>query len=177
MLMLIEHSDKVLTLFSGIMSFTVAFTVFFIILGLSLRFEDNIPMAVIKMLVLASVTGLCCYYETAVKPMYAMLMLVAMIIAMIYMIIWWMYDASDIKELIFFILLDIIFAFVAQGAAARVLDLTDNGIVIGIVRVLPAAVFVVSVGCFIADMIWFRKDLRSADFDPSDYVEVGGELR
>lgn len=158
-------------------AFLVGFAVFFIALGLSLSFEDEVPLAVIRMAILSVVTGLCCYYETLVSPTFAMLLLAAMLIIMVFMVVWWLSAGSTIKELIFFSLLDLLYMLVAQGAAVRILDLTDNGIIIGVVRVLPVAVFIISVGCFIADMIWFRKELESDEFDPSDYLEVGGEER
>lgn len=158
-------------------SIFVGFAVFFIALGLSMSFEDKIPLAVIRMVILSVVTGLSCYYETIVSPIFAMLLLTAMLIIMVFMVVWWMCDGSTIKELIFFILLDLLYLLVAQGAAVRIIDLTESQIIIGLVRVLPVVVFIISIGIFIADMIWFRKDLESEDFDPSDYIEVGGEER
>lgn len=94
----------------------------------------------------------------------AMIMLIISFAVMGYLIYWWNQEGSTVKELVVFILLNVLILWgLAMPAAAAIRDITQIGWVIAVVESLPKMLFIVSVGYFIANMIWFRQELDTLE--------------
>lgn len=89
----------------------------------------------------------------------AIILYVIMLAVMGYMIYWWMQEGSNIKELITFAVMMLLFTLVTKGCGARIYDITSMGWLRGIINSIPTIVFLMSIGYMIADMIWFHAEL------------------
>lgn len=122
-----------------------------------------------RALAIGAAAGLVHGIAPKVPAWLAMILLVTMLILMAYMVIWWYTEGSTLKEMLAFVVIDGLFTFTGSSAAARILDLTSYGWLIGIVRALPAVFLVLSIGFFIFDRINFKEWLVSEDFTTEGY--------
>lgn len=67
--------------------------------------------------------------------------------------------------------LNVLLTLVAQANAVRIYDLTDKPFLVGLIRVLPFVVLIMSTAICIANMMWFREELNSGHFDPQDFLD------
>lgn len=90
----------------------------------------------------------------------ALIELLVTLVMMAYLVYWWYKEGSDIKELVLFIVLDLILMRLANAAAIRIIDVTDSKFLIGFVTWLPKMMLVVSIGYFVSNKIWWYCDLK-----------------
>ena len=163
-----------------VFAIVVAIVLFVLVFAICVAFEETTLIRVIsKVVVIPAFATLVYYYAPKTSSVLAMTMLAGLIITMLYMVLWWAWEGSNAKEFVLFFLTDLLLCLIATETAVRVIDLTSIRVVVGLVRAIPTVVFIISIGYFIADMIWFKKNLKSEDFDASDYLTdeemVGGE--
>lgn len=114
----------------------------------------------IKAVVCGFAVAIFYYYADKLSAPLALVMMAAMLALMVYLILWWKDEASNVKELIVFVLLDSLLSLVAKSLAMRSYDIFSARWLIGIFTALPTMMLLVSLGIFIADMIWFRERLK-----------------
>lgn len=162
-----------------ILAIIMAIVLFVLVFAICVAFEETTLIRVIsKVVVMPAFATLVYYYAPKTSSVLAMTMLAGLIITMLYMVLWWAWEGSSVKEFVLFFLTDLLLCLIATETAVRVIDLTSIRVVVGLVRAIPTVVFIISIGYFIADMVWFHKGLKSDDFDPYEYLdedEVGGE--
>lgn len=90
----------------------------------------------------------------------ALIELLVTLVMMAYLVYWWYKEGSDIKELVLFIVLDLILMRLANAAAIRIIDITDSKFLIGFVTWLPKMMLVISIGYFVGNKIWWYCDLK-----------------
>ena len=107
------------------------------------------------------------FFATASKvPIWlAMLFLGVTLAIMVLGIWWWKANGSTIKELIFFLLLLAVITPIGKSLAVRCFDWPIPRWTAGLIASLPDVACVISVGFYIANMIWFKISL-----------EEGGEI-
>lgn len=128
-----------------------------LVVSISSRFEEPMIQMGVKAGVAALLTIIFFATASKVPIIVAMLFLIVALAMMGYMIWWWIEDGSTVRELVSFILVDFLLMLIAKALAIRVLDTVIPRWIAGIITALPSVVFVVSVGLFIANMIWFRE--------------------
>ncbi|MBR3324398.1 hypothetical protein IKG24_02615 [Candidatus Saccharibacteria bacterium] len=129
--------------------------------------KDKIPLAVAY----GCIFGLDAWAisrSARFRPGEAMLMLFLGLLVVVVLAIRWLLSGSTVKELIFFVILDLLLMLGNMQAAARIYDLTSKAVLLGLVEVLPEIFFLVSVAFFIANMIWFRDHLENATAEALD---------
>ena len=137
----------------------------------SLRFKENWKFGVAQALTCGIVCGLVTMLSPKVFPVIAMIFLIAILMLMVYVIFWWRINGSTVKELIIVSLADLMMMLTGQSAAARILDITSIRWIAGVIKVLPTVAFILSVGFFISNMIYWKGFLESDDFDPDAVIE------
>ena len=143
---------------------------FFLVLAAGKRFGERPLIRNIKAATLAIVGGVVTALSSRVTPVLAMVFLFAMVAESIYLAAWWSEEGSTIKELIIFVFIEGFWMASAESAAVRISDMTDIGWAIGTVRAVPLIAFLLSFGFFIFNMICWREEINSEDFDPDDYL-------
>lgn len=143
----------------------------YFILTASVLFEEKAAKMVMNVFVITIPTGFCFYWATGVFPAWGVILGALACAAMIYVVIWWSQEGSAIKEFLIFVVIDAILASTAASGIARIYDLTEIRWVIGILKAIPWILYVMSVGYFLFDIIQFKQDLGSEDFDPYDYLD------
>lgn len=150
--------------FIVIIGVLVGFVVGAICLTISNYFEEENSKEIMIRAGVAFLLYIIVYATIGKAPAWlAMIMLLIPLAMMGYLIYWWYQEGSTVKELIAFMLLDVLILWgLAMPAAASILDITQ-GWVAAIVMSLPKIVFIVSVGFFIANMIWFKEEMNSLE--------------
>lgn len=136
----------------------------------SRRFGEKRKVTMAEIAAYSLLSGVVCAFSPKVPAWLAMCFLFAVLLAMFAIAVWWDANGSTIRELLIVAFIDLIFTLVGSSAAARILDLSSARVLVGIVRVLPGAAFVLSIGFFISDMIAYREWRESEDADPDEYL-------
>lgn len=140
--------------------------VIFTLLGiLSKWFEEPKSLGTKKAAIGGIVVAIASYLAPKVPAGIAMLLLILMLATMGYMVYYWMENGSTVKELTLISGIDTMFHLVALSCAARIWDLTSWKWLSHFVTWLPTATLVISIGFFIANMIWFHESLERGDFN------------
>lgn len=84
------------------------------------------------------------------------------IMLMLGFLVWWTKSGSAIKELLVFIVLDFLVMLAIRPASARLVG-NQNSLLGAILRSVPSMLFIMSIGYYIANMIWFKVSLRGGD--------------
>ena len=137
----------------------VALVVAAICTTISKFFEENF----VKMVVRAAVFGIlyAVIYITVPKtPVWLAMIMLAVTLAMMgYLVHWWRQEGSAIKELVAFIALDLLITWgLGMPSAAAILDVSQGVLAMMLIAV-PRMVCLLSIGYFVANLIWFRKDV------------------
>lgn len=136
-----------------------------LMLSVSVRFEEPKLRMGIECAV-ATVISVLVYATASKVPIWlALIFLIIMLAMMGFMVWWWNENGSTIKEMIHFIVIDLLFMLIAKAVAVRLYDWPLPRWFVGIIAALPAVMFVMSIGYFIANRIWFKASL-----------EEGGEI-
>jgi hypothetical protein len=154
----------------------VGVIMFFLLLAAGRRFGEPVLIIRVRAVALAVMVGIVTAFSPKVPTFLAMIFLLAMVAGVIYFVAWWSEEGSEIRELIIFGIIDGIWAASAESAAARILDMTEIGWVIGIVRAVPLIALLLSFGFFIFNMICWREEINSEEFDPDDYLNGDEKL-
>ena len=120
--------------------------------------------------------GLLVAIAPKIPPVIALVFMVADLMLMVMIILWWNVNGSTVKELILVSIIDFFLMLAGSSAAARIMDLTSIKWVVGLIRALPLVLFVLSVGFFIMNMIYFKEWLESEEFDPDYYLNGDEEM-
>ena len=143
----------------------------FIFTASNLFASDSWGMILLKTTAISIPAGLCLYWSSKAPAVIAILLGMAMLIAMIYIAIWWSADGSDVREFLVFVVIDLMLTWISLSGIARVYSLTEIRVITGLLMAIPKIFFVMSIGYFLYDMIGFRSDIKSEDFDPYDYLD------
>lgn len=162
-----------MSIVSGIITGIV---MFFLLLAAGRRFGERPLIRRVRAVALAVMIGIVTAFSPKVSTFLAMIFLLAMVVGVIYFVAWWSMEGSEIRELIIFGIIDGIWAASAESAAVRILDMTEIGWVIGIVRAVPLIMLLLSFGFFIFNMICWREEINSEDFEPDDYLNGDEKL-
>jgi len=137
-----------------------------LVITISSRFEEPMVQMGVKAGVAALLSIILFATASKVPIIVAMLFLIVALAMMGYMIWWWIEDGSTVRELALFTLVDFLLMLIAKALATRILDTTIPWWAAGIITALPSVVFTMSVGLFIANMIWFREiTLKGGELD------------
>ena len=147
------------------------FIAWFIFTASMLFASDGWKITLLKVAAISIPAGFCRYWAPKAPAVIAIILGVAMMIAMIYIAIWWSADGSDIKEFLVFLVIDSMLAWISLSGVARVYSLTEVKWITGLIMAAPQIFCVMSLGYFLFDMIGFRSDVKSGDFDPYDYLD------
>lgn len=143
---------------------------FFLALAAGRRFGERPLIRRIRAAAMAVMSGVTTAFSSRVPAWLAMIFFFAMVVGVIYFVAWWSMEGSTIRELIIFLFIDGIWAASAESAAARILDMTEIGWVIGIVLAVPWIALLLSTGFFIYNMICWREEINSDEFNPDNYL-------
>lgn len=157
-------------MFSTISGFIVAIVVFCLIWSASRKFGETLRFRLFESVAFGVATGLFTALSPKVPGWVAMVFLLVELMMMVYIVLWWKMNGSTISELINVTLIDLLLMLTGLSSAARILSITDNRYVVGIVRALPIVAFIISLGIFIVDMVVWSEMKESEDFDPDDYL-------
>ena len=137
--------------------------VIFTLLGILFKWFDE-PKKLKEKIAMSVIIAIVGYLAPKVPAEVAMLLLVVVLAAMGCMVYYWMENGSAAKELILISVIDTLFHLVALSCAARIWDLTSWRWLGHFVTWLPTATLVISIGFFIANMIWFHESLERGDY-------------
>ena len=157
-----------MSILHGVLMFTVIFILVFIAGGM---LEQSTKFRTVQALALGLGAGAIHGSAPAVPAWLAMIYLAIVLFFMVLMAIWWSYNGSSVKEMIVFILTDILLMWTGMAAADRILDLASSKWVIGLITALPKVALILSVGFFIYDRISFKEDLKNGKIDLEDYAD------
>ena len=157
-------------MFSTISGFIVAIVVFCLMWSASRRFGETLRFRLFESVAFGVVAGLFTALSPKVPGWVAMVFLLVELMIMVYIVLWWKMNGSTISELINVTLIDLLLMLTGLSSAARILSITDNRYVVGIVRALPIVAFIISLGIFIVDMVVWSEMKESEDFEPDDYL-------
>lgn len=122
---------------------------------------------------LKAVIGACAFIATnlaaPVAPAWLGLVTVALPLGCFaYLFIWWEENGSTVRELIIFILMEIMLHLTAMSSMARVIDITSNWIARGLVMSIPSIVSITLLAFMISNMIAFRRELDKMSSEGGD---------
>ncbi len=143
----------------------------YFVMTASALFEQNPGKVVMNVFVTTIPIGFCFYWAAGAFPAWGVILGALCCAVMIYMIVWWSQEGSAIKEFLLFVVIDCLLAFIGESGIARITDLAESRWVIGLLTAIPWIILVMSIGYFLFDIIKFKEELKSEDFDPSDYLE------
>lgn len=155
---------------STISGIIVAIIVFCLMCSASRKFGETTRYRLFESVFFGLFTGLFTALSPKVPGWVAMVFLLVELMMMVYIVLWWKMNGSTISELINVTLIDLLLMLTGLSSAARILSITDNRYVVGIVRALPIVAFIISLGIFIVDMVIWNEMKESEDFDPDDYL-------
>lgn len=156
-----------MSIISGVI---VGAVMFFLALAAGRRFGERPLTRRIRAAAMAVMSGVTTAFSSRVPAWLAMIFFFAMLVGTIYLVAWWSMEGSEIRELIIFGIIDGIWACATESAAARILDMTGIRAAIGIVLAVPWIALLLSTGFFIYNMICWREEIASEEFDPDDYL-------
>lgn len=140
---------------SKIMSFIVGAVMFWLVFTLLRKFDVKRREALKKAALFGVITGLFRYFAPILPAVISVVLVVAVFLMMYWLAVIWHEEGSDFNELVYAIAIDILLVLVGSSLAARILDVTSIKWICGLVKVLPGAGFLLSVGYFIFDMVAF----------------------
>ena len=152
---------RMLTVIGVLLGFIVAVVCFTI----SGYFEESGKETVIKAIVTGVLFALI-YATVGKSPAWlAMIMFIISLGMMGYLVYWWYQEGSTVKELVAMSLLDllIVWCLAVPAAVAGIYDITQVGWVRALIVSIPKMMFFVSVGYFVANMIWFKQEINSLE--------------
>lgn len=77
-----------------------------------------------------------------------------------YVLYWWRQNGSNFKEMIIFVLIDLFLMLLANAAIVRTHGVIKIQWVNGLIESIPQVFFLMSIGYFVANMIWFHERLE-----------------
>lgn len=143
----------------------------YFVMTASALFDETPGKVVMNVFIITIPVGSCFYWATGVFPVWGVILGALTCVVMIYMMIWWTEEGSSIKEFLLFVVIDCLLASIAESGIARIIDLAESRWLIGLMTAIPWIILVMSTGYFLFDIIKFKEDLGSEDFDPTDYLE------
>ena len=157
-------------MFSTISGFIVAIVVFCFMWSASRRFGETLRFRLCESVAFGVLAGLFTALSPKVPGWVAMVFLLTELVLMAYIVVWWKINGSTIPELINVTLIDLLLMLTGLSSAARILAITENRYVVGVIRALPIVAFIISLGIFIVDMVVWSEKKESEDFEPDDYL-------
>lgn len=148
--------------FTGIFAIITAIVVVLLSLTISRLVGEKLLMCIAYAGGFGLISWIIGNFSPRIQPGSAMLLLALGIILVIVLCVKWFIVGSTIKELVFFTLLDLLLMWNNLAAAARIYDIASTKLAIGVVMAIPKIAFVLSVGFFIANIIWFKDHLKKA---------------
>lgn len=79
----------------------------------------------------------------------------------VYLFVWWSQEGSSIKELIFFLLISSMLYSTTMAGMARVLDLSSNWVVRGLMMSFPSIVSIMLCAFMVSNMIAFKQEMNA----------------
>lgn len=151
-------------MFTTICAIVGSIGMMFFVLIVSKLFDTEKEVTIVRTLVFGLGTFFCTQFSVETSPLVAVVIILPIIIAMMgYLIWWWAEDGSTIKEMIFFIVMELCLNFIGNGAAGRITAMTSARWIVGIIRSIPDIMFIMSFGFFIANRVWFRMKLEGGE--------------
>ena len=174
----------------AILSLIVTLVVAALIFSNCKRFGEGKEVILVKVIIYGLLSGVINFLAPKVPIFIAVPFFYVIVLALMgYLIYWWHQEGSNVPELLTHSGIMFILMLIGKSAAARVIDTNLPRGLIGVLNGAPLMLFVVGVGFFAADAIWFNLELESlpegnvdtdttSDDSEDEYWEVeeeGGE--
>lgn len=154
-----------MAIFSFLVSLILGVALSLLTVYLSLKYAEertfSIPLFVttlIRAAIFFAVPFLCNYFAPRLATPVAVSVLLGLstLGLMAYLVYWWKENGSTIKELVVTIFIDAVLSMLANAAFSRCYDLNWLRGIIGFVMAVPYIVLFMSIGYFIANLIWWH---------------------
>ncbi|MBQ8985022.1 hypothetical protein IJ076_00470 [Candidatus Saccharibacteria bacterium] len=150
---------------------------------ISSRFEESKFRTITTMIAIGG-AGLLVNLFSSIVPIAVAMVLAAVVLAFMgYLIFWFAKNGSSAIEVLAFTVMSFLLSLVGKAAAVRCIDTLWPRPIVGlIIAALPTALFIVSVGIYIASALWFRAEMEEIeefcdDDEDEEYDdEEGGEF-
>lgn len=160
----------------GLLSLVLGLIVASLVFAISLKFEEKMQMAATKAVIAGVLSAIVSNFSRKVPAIIAVTLFLAIgLTMMLYLVFWWIQNGSDMRELIYFIVLDCLLSLVVRGAAIRIIDIINVRALVGLVRALSSTILMLSIGFFIANKIWFSENLNRSFMDDKEETEERGD--
>lgn len=144
----------IFALIAGVITGCAAFYV-------SAKFGESLKCALLRTGIIVALITLIGTIAPKVPVWLAMMLFIVVLAMAGYLIYWWLQNGSTIKEFFAFVLMLFWVLLIARACGIRIYDVTSIGWLIGIIMSIPTIVFLMSIGCMVADMIWFHENLKT----------------
>lgn len=151
---------------------------------ISSRFEESKFRTITTMIAIGG-AGLLVNLFSSIVPIAVAMVLAAVVLAFMgYLIFWFAKNGSSAIEVLAFTVMSFLLSLVGKAAAVRCIDTLWPRPIVGVITALPTALFIVSVGIYIASALWFKAEMEEIeefcdddeDEDEEYDDEEGGEF-
>lgn len=121
-------------------------------------------MVIVKSLIWGAAVGFINRLAPYVQPVAVNVIFAFIVVgAMAYMVLWWISDGSTIKEMIAFIVIEWLLKTVLKANIVKFAATLETSWLAKLMMAIPAVIFVITIGIFVANYIWFHQELNSME--------------